>query len=975
MCIRDDDVLQSMNQALQLQLQKDEKLKETHYIAASRFLAVLQAYRKRPEKRSKSLQEVGDKLRVCPNLKLWFPVLSDKHAVAFCVDFGERTIAYGNSLTTAQPPNNIVILIQYWLQRSHGGRFKNTGNSLTHGEQKDLYSCIPITMSTIAHEVFGKPIRTHGNRFLDRIQWFQTLFPETGSSPASQTMDSSTTQTVLKPNLTNLLNSIEETAWGDVMDEFCDADVPPAFDCADSVSIGSHPEISFPNYEPTSSENGTPIHQELSVMDVDDALSMLQTTSTFKGMRNGWDFLKPDTGEGVKLKKRVSASGEGSRLSKKQKGEPKAPKPQGQSKAAKSQRKAVEAAKQGEFDPKKRESWKEEIRSIDPKAQFFDDDLLGIRCSNCGGRKRASKPTDTSNFKSHWQRCTTKRYDLKPAKPATARTMPVASKFWKEKWNIFSHSSRPTLPNGKPKPPSGGGSPSITKLALELFTLPYRKLTRSQKSEVAIAQTHNFTWKNDHPNLCVFSTQCTHISPGIDSAQIDIPEDENYKYVNTQWRVEKLGEQFVKTHGLKPMLDATESGEGSVWVNFARGVLDGKYKDRKVFLGLVKSMVTKIDRDERGVGMQNFCHAPGWDELVQILHSHSPRVHRLLSKHFPVRIDRNIRLKQSRAPKIPLEICDTTFTRVEKYLNDIGYHGPVAIACDDTKLFSTLGLYWDEEQKGYLLVGGTKGPMRVLNSEKVSEYMTDPNIIKGTKLHLWLLQIPLPKIPPIVIATIPITDNPDVPALLALHKSIVFGLLNHHVKILTYSCDGTETERKVQHDFDQLAEEWFDYTIGSPSEGLPDLKLRIATFSGRPIINVQDSKHSSKTERNNIFTGAHLLVLGNYTAHFQIIHDLAFDPDSPLYHRDVEKLDRQDDNAAARLFSAPTVQFLAGMLDDHPEYLGVVVYLFVFGECTDAYQNRHISHEERLNMLLRTISWICGRYSLTPVQSTRPHRT
>ena len=71
---------------------------------------------------------------------------------------------------------------------------------------------------------------------------------------------------------------------------------------------------------------------------------------------------------------------------------------------------------------------------------------------------------------------------------------------------------------------------------------------------------------------------------------------------------------------------------------------------------------------------------------------------------------------------------------------------------------------------------------------------------------------------------------------------------------------------------------------------------------------------------------------------------------TPLYQRDVNKVDRQDDNAATRLFSAGVLQYLS---DHHPEYIGLIVYLFIFGELVDAYQNRHIPHSERLKIVLR----------------------
>lgn len=113
---------------------------------------------------------------------------------------------------------------------------------------------------------------------------------------------------------------------------------------------------------------------------------------------------------------------------------------------------------------------------------------------------------------------------------------------------------------------------------------------------------------------------------------------------------------------------------------------------------------------------------------------------------------------------------------------------------------------------------------------------------------------------------------------------------------------------------------------------------------------IQDSKHALKTFRNNLFSGARLLALGNFTAIYNHIREIATEDGTPLYKRDVEKLDRQDDNAAAGLFSADVLQFLT---DNHPDYAGEIVYLFIFGELVNAYQNRSITHAERLKLVLR----------------------
>lgn len=72
--------------------------------------------------------------------------------------------------------------------------------------------------------------------------------------------------------------------------------------------------------------------------------------------------------------------------------------------------------------------------------------------------------------------------------------------------------------------------------------------------------------------------------------------------------------------------------------------------------------------------------------------------------------------------------------------------------------------------------------------------------------------------------------------------------------------------------------------------------------------------------------------------------------DSPIYRRDVIKVDRQDDNAATRLFSGATLEWLSTC---RPEQRGLIIFLFICGEMIDAYQNRSIRIEERVQMILR----------------------
>lgn len=150
-----------------------------------------------------------------------------------------------------------------------------------------------------------------------------------------------------------------------------------------------------------------------------------------------------------------------------------------------------------------------------------------------------------------------------------------------------------------------------------------------------------------------------------------------------------------------------------------------------------------------------------------------------------------------------------------------------------------------------------------------------------------------------------------------------------------------------------------EYRIRHPkpvNPGNPDIVTSIPMFEGQPVVMVQDAKHAAKTARNNATTGAKLLTLGNYVVMYSQIRRAAFAHDGPLYRRDVEKVDRQDDNAACRLLSAATLRWFVAGHDANPEnedIRGLIVYLFLMGELVDAYQSRTLPHIERVKMVLR----------------------
>ncbi|ETW82370.1 hypothetical protein HETIRDRAFT_315019 [Heterobasidion irregulare TC 32-1] len=312
-------------------------------------------------------------------------------------------------------------------------------------------------------------------------------------------------------------------------------------------------------------------------------------------------------------------------------------------------------------------------------------------------------------------------------------------------------------------------------------------------------------------------------------------------------------------------------------------------------------------------------------------------------------------MQRAALPRFPLKLGHETFDRVCNYIQkDLKYEGPLGPSCDDTKLLSTLRTYWDALAKTYYLVGHTGKPIVVANPEELEALLKSEMLEKATKVCVWCVQIPMPKASSIVTHVLAIPNSCDAEELQAYSDKIICGLVQRGLKVISYTCDGTETERKVQCCLIRDSPFHITYTIQHPNPAVDfeDMTVIIATREAQPIVMIQDSKHALKTMRNNNFSGAKLLVLGNTTAKYSDVRDAAFGPGiSPLYPRDVENLDCQDDNAATRLFSASSLEYLATHFPDH---VGEIVHLFIFGELVDAYQNRKISHLSRIKMVLRT---------------------
>lgn len=81
-----------------------------------------------------------------------------------------------------------------------------------------------------------------------------------------------------------------------------------------------------------------------------------------------------------------------------------------------------------------------------------------------------------------------------------------------------------------------------------------------------------------------------------------------------------------------------------------------------------------------------------------------------------------------------MEICDHTFELVVDHLTALNHTGPVGLSCDDTKLFSSLWLFWDKEKNAYFPIGGVDGPYLVPDLDSIKQVIAEGGTIKATKV-------------------------------------------------------------------------------------------------------------------------------------------------------------------------------------------------------------------------------------------------
>lgn len=166
---------------------------------------------------------------------------------------------------------------------------------------------------------------------------------------------------------------------------------------------------------------------------------------------------------------------------------------------------------------------------------------------------------------------------------------------------------------------------------------------------------------------------------------------------------------------------------------YTKGVLSGKYKGNEMFGGLLHTLIIKSNKEQQGVGMQNFTYRANIVEFAHIIQTHSTRAYNTIKEFLPLPTVRTLqyvscsfrvskccnitRLHWAKQLHFPIGIQDKTYDLACERLRQLGYEGPVALSCDDTKLLASLCPYYNHDREGYYLMGHIGEPLLLPDPE------------------------------------------------------------------------------------------------------------------------------------------------------------------------------------------------------------------------------------------------------------------
>ncbi|KAJ6563697.1 hypothetical protein DFH09DRAFT_1278913 [Mycena vulgaris] len=215
-------------------------------------------------------------------------------------------------------------------------------------------------------------------------------------------------------------------------------------------------------------------------------------------------------------------------------------------------------------------------------------------------------------------------------------------------------------------------------------------------------------------------------------------------------------------------------------------------------------------------------------------------------------------------------------------------------------------------------------------------------------------QIPLPHIPPQVVALLPTDGKDDATQIVEQQLKLLKMAEELSLSVVSFAADGAASELAAQRLMDDQPSSFPPLTYDYDLYGI---HLKAPVLKTGPVVSNQDSGHGKKTARNQLQSGTKSATLGEDVVVNETLIDLQATGESGLLPSDVNNVDKQDDWPARHLFHIKALQACTSGEGEEMKikdgFGGLFVYLFVLGIFFDAWLNRTMTVANRVLAVLR----------------------
>ncbi|PLW42688.1 hypothetical protein PCASD_08506 [Puccinia coronata f. sp. avenae] len=529
-------------------------------------------------------------------------------------------------------------------------------------------------------------------------------------------------------------------------------------------------------------------------------------------------------------------------------------------------------------------------------------------------------------------------------------------------------------------------APRLKKQTIEVLCSGLNDATwkrpRSQKKIVQCIQgspsthhgappRHESSWyiKRHHATSGIFSSKCekiVNVDPGVKDAvcqkcrdlkgdnslikalNVEYATSDTMKFIASGLMKRNLFQsKLIKFEELRQLHTSLEkhskTGDDEFWTSLAIQAKRGLFKDMDAFRGLVKAVSIRASREASGKMLNGMRFDTYFDSFLTTMAAMSPAAANYFRDNFAGRSLRGMRYERKKnGGHIEDGIVMSNFETVAGYIKDLGYSGPLALASDQTVCVKSL-----RSHNGHL-VGAQGGDISFNSLDEISELVKKitMNDQLCSKVRLYTIQVPLPKIPSFVVALVASYDKETAEDIAASHISVLEYCSKAGMSILSLGSDGAATEISALRMVQASADKYLSF---HKSDAGVSVQVPLIGEPPQPVVAVQDPKHARKTATNQILSGARLLSFGKFHLNISHLVELLGDH-STLYNRDVLNCDKQDDGRAYRTMNWETLE--ASLRS--PKHIGLSIYLFLLGELTDAWLCQKMNHLDRIRS-----SWTC----------------